>query len=66
MIWPPYQPTVYVERERNYTHQVETPCEWYEDLQSAGDTVYCRAPAMWLVIAGVGAATLFLMMRGKR
>jgi hypothetical protein len=64
MMWPPYQPTVYVQRE-DYSHQVEAPCKWYEDLQSAGDTVYCRAPAMWVVLAGIGAATLFMMTRKR-
>jgi hypothetical protein len=65
MFWPPYQssPTVYIQRERSY--QVEAPCKWYEDLQGSGDAVYCRAPAVWLVIAAVGAGTLFVMMRKR-
>jgi hypothetical protein len=63
MIWPPYQPTVVIERD--YSHQVASPCEWYEDLHAAGDTVYCRAPAVWLVIAAVGAGTLLVMLRRK-
>jgi len=64
MMWPPYQPTVYIERD--YAQQVEAPCKWYEDLHSVGGDVYCRAPAMWLVIAGVGIGTLMVMMKGRR
>ena len=65
MMFPMYQPSPTVYIERDYARQVEAPCQWYEDLQSAGDTVYCRAPAMWLVIAGVGAATLFMLTRKR-
>jgi hypothetical protein len=64
MIWPPYQPTVYVERQHDY--QVEAPCEWYQDLESAGGEVYCRTPAMWLVVAAVGAGTLLVLATRKR
>jgi hypothetical protein len=65
--WPPYQPIVqpqvYIERGlRDYQ---ESPCKWYEDLQGTGDMVYCRAPAVWLVIAAVGAGTIWFM-RGRR
>ncbi len=63
MIWPPYQPTVYIERQHDY--QIESPCKWYEDLHGVGDSLYCRAPAVWLVIAAVGVSTLFMMM-GRR
>jgi hypothetical protein len=64
MIWPQYQPspTVYVEQQ---ALQTEAPCKWYEDLQGSGDVVYCRAPAVWLVIAAVGAGTLWMMSRRR-
>jgi hypothetical protein len=66
MLWPPYQPSPTVYIERSHGVQVESPCQWYEDLHSVGDEVYCRAPAMWLVIAAVGAGTLLVMMMRKR
>ena len=64
MVWPPYQPspTVYVEQQ---PLQTGAPCKWWEDLQGAGDVVYCRAPAVWLVIAAVGAGSLWAMTRRR-
>jgi hypothetical protein len=55
--------TVYI-RERG-AEQVARPCEWYEDVETARGMLYCRAPAMWLVIAAVGAGTLFMMARKR-
>lgn len=62
MIWPPYQPTVYVQSAPLVE---EAPCKWYEDLQGSGSMAYCRAPAMWLVLAAVGAITLYDVMRRR-
>jgi len=59
-MWPPYQPspTIYIERGLRVE---ENPCKWYEDLE--GD--YCKAPAMWLVFAGIGAGMLWMVSRKR-
>jgi hypothetical protein len=65
MMFPTYQPspTVYIERD-NLDYAV-SPCKWYEDITVARQQVYCRPPAMWLVIAAVGAGTLFAIARKR-
>jgi hypothetical protein len=60
--WPGYQAApLYVASVPART------CTWYEDAKTdaAGSTV-CQAPAVWLIVAGLGAAALILIGRGKR
>lgn len=59
--WPGY------EAGPLYVASVAVPtCAWYEDrkMDAAGNTV-CQAPAVWLIVAGLGAAALVLLGRRK-
>ena len=60
---PVYQPPIYVERQTST--MLGSPCRWFEDPVVIGDDYYCRAPAIWLVIAAVGASSIFMMTRKK-
>lgn len=65
MMFPVYQPpaTVYVQNQ--VPAAAEFPCKWYEDFEGSGDVLYCRAPAVWLVIAAVGLGSLWAMTRRR-
>ena len=59
-IYQPYPEVYYVE---DHTPALTaSPCKWYQDLDEVGGEVYCQTPAVWLVIAGVGIATLAVML----
>jgi len=50
-----------------YVGSVAVPaCAWYEDKKTdATGSTYCQAPAVWLIVAGLGAAALILLERRK-
>lgn len=59
MYWPPMwtEPRTIVIRETAEPRIVASSCEWYEDLKAGG---ICQAPAMWLIVSGLGVGALVL------